>query len=422
MRCKTGLAGLLLGLLLAGCKGSGSDGNSVADTQADQSVGQSAVTYWPILFSHAWSRNAETAFQGDEPQSQPGSEFDHYGVKQALEDAGAIVYQPDKLAYASHEKRGQLLYKKCAGMTIDEILCQGENPQVVDGVHQATLDYCADPALRARNDFESEIECQQNLQFNIICHSQGCADSRYMLAAVSNEFSGELMYKHTASWTSMAGANKGTAQADFVLELLAACVLPGCRSLVLDAAFAVDSFSQNEALITEGSESVVALSRKYMTITTDMDCTPGRGEPCAPSFNELYPLPEDPAHAVLYQTFSSQIDDISHPCYQGDRLFWEVVMKREGPNDGNISVDSQQFTTYGPGSTGGRTPVEARWISGETNDPDIPHPGLNHMAYSSSEVPGMKGISCQGENDDAFHFSRVELYQEIVSELAAWGY
>lgn len=381
---------------------------------------RSLQTYWPVAFSHAWSRNAETSFQGDRPQ--PGGEFDHYGVKKALEAEGVVVYQPDKLAYASHERRGRLLYKKCAGLTLTEILCEGDDPEAVDGIHLAILDYCADPALRRRNRFADEATCRRNLQFNIICHSQGCADSRYMLTAVTNEFSGAPMYRHVASWTSMAGANKGTAQADWVLERLLACVTPGCRSLVLDAAFLVHSFSQNEALITGGSESVVALSRKYMLMTTDMDCTPGRGAECAPSFNELYPLPQDPAHPILYQTFSSRIEDISHPCYLESRLFWEVVRRREGPNDGNISVDSQRFTTYGPGSTGGATPVIPRWITGATNDPGQPHPGLSHMAYSSARVSGIDGVSCLGEDNSAFHFSRIELFRNIVGELAGWGY
>lgn len=417
------LAPLVLIISAAGCGAdNGDDAVWSPDAALTPQNGKSLVTEWPIVFSHAWSRVADTAFQGDEKQHQPGAEYDHYGIKLDLESQGVTVFQPDKLAYASNERRGQLLYKKCAGITLDDILCRGENPEVVDGIHHATLQYCGDSALRQRHGFVDQASCQKGMQFNVICHSQGCPDSRYMLAAVTNEFSGELMYKHVASWTSMVGANKGTSQADFILEALAACLTPACRSVVLDAAFAVDSFSKNEALITEGGESVVALSRKYMLVTTDMDCTPGRDLGCAPSFNELYPLPEDPDFPVFYQTFSTQINDINHPCYLGDRTYWEIVMSREGPNDGNISVDSQQFTTYGPGSTGGETPVFARWISGVTSDPDQPHPGLNHMAFNDSDVPGINGVSCMGEDNSAFHFSRIEMYRNIVGELAGWGY
>ncbi len=428
-------AGLLICALLAACGDSSSAGPATSSAQGliggagpdgsfyaapADSMGKPVQTRWPLLLSHAWSRTADSAFQGDE--QQPGAEFDRYAIKRALEAEGVVVFQPDKLAYASHERRGRLLYKKCAGMTMTEILCEGENPQVVDGVHLATQQYCADPALRARHDYVDEASCRQHLQFNIICHSQGCADSRYMMAAVRNEYSGELMYRHIASWTSMAGANKGTAQADWIQELLLACLTPGCRSLVLDLGFAVDSFSKNQALITEGGESVVALTRKYMLETTDMKCSPGKAETCAPSFNTLYPLPVDAAHPLLYQSFSSQIDDIGHPCYQSNKLFWDVIKDREGDNDGNISVNSQRFTTYGPGETGAPTPVIARWFAATSNDPQQPHPGLNHMAANDSEVPGIPGVSCKGEDNSAFFFSRQRLYRDIVAELARWGY
>ncbi|GEM_PF-1231094 len=429
---------LLAGLLLAGCgdsdndsatvpgvssqsllQGAGPDGSFYAPPPSGE--GRSLATYWPIVLSHPWSRTADNSFQGDIPE---GDEFEPYGVKKMLEAAGAVVYQPDKLPYASHERRGQLLYKKCAGTTVDEVLCEGENPEPVDGIHLATIDYCADADHRARHGFSDVQQCQRELQFNIICHSQGCPDSRYMLAAVTNEFSGKLMYQHVASWTSLAGANKGTAQADWVLEMLAACLFPECRSLVLDLALGVDGFSQNGALTTQASESVVALSRKYMLETTDMDCTPGRGVECAPSFNELYPLPEDPQHPILYQSFTSQINDISHPCFTETRLFWEIVQQREGANDGNISVDSQQFTTYGAGSTGGATPVMPRWIMGETLDPEVQHPGLPHMAYASAQVPGMDEgrMSCMGEDNSGFRFSREGFYRDLVAELVSWGY
>lgn len=430
--------GIVLGalLLLAGCgasqdpgagsfaagmtRGAGPDGTFYAPP-ADGS-GKSLATRWPIVLSHAFSITAEQAFQGDATAGGGGNEV--YGVKKMLEAAGAVVYQPNKLAYGSNETRGQLLYKKCAGTTLDELLCKGSNPVEVDGIHLATQQYCADPALRARNGFAGEDECRKKLQFNIICHSQGCLDSRYMLAAVRNEYSGELMYKHVASWTSMAGANKGTAQADVYLQLLGACLFPGCKSPLIDLAYAVDSLRQNQALIINGSESAVALTRKYILLTTDMNCTPGQGTTCAPSFNQLYPLPVDPAHPVFYQTFTSQVINIDHPCYSSKKSNWQIVMDNEGPNDGNISVDSQKFTTYGWGNAGPATPVLPRWIDGSTLDPAHPHPGLEHMAYSDLKVPGMDDgkMSCNGEDNSMFRFSRMNLYRDIVAELVERGY
>lgn len=399
--------------------GYGPDGSFYAPPS--DGTGKPLATYWPIVFSHAFSVTAQQAFTGDNTASGGG---EAYGVKTLLETAGAIVYQPDKIAYGSNETRGQLLYKKCAGTTLDELLCKGSNPQVVDGVHAAILDYCGQPVRRARNGFADEGSCRRGLKFNLICHSQGCLDSRYLLAAVRNEFSGELMYKHIVSWTAMAGANKGTAQSDVYLALSGACAFPGCKSPLFDAALAADSLRQNQALVLNGGESAVALSRKYLLLTTDMDCDPGQGVDCAPSFNALYPLPEDRSSPVYYQTFSSQIFDINHPCYSSKKTNWQLVMDYEGPNDGNISVDSQKFTTYGWGSAGPATPVVARWVDGIALDPGHPHPGLEHMAYSDLKVPGMDDgrMSCNGEDNSLYRFSREDLYRDIVAELVERGF
>ncbi len=401
--------------------GYGPDGSFHAPPPSGE--GRSVATRWPILLSHPFSVTAEQSFRGETLQSD--GQFDPYGVKRMLEAGGAVVYQPNKIAYGSHQNRGQLLYKKCAGTTLPALLCEGPNPKIVDGAHAATIDYCSQPNLLARHGFADEGSCRRGLQFNVICHSQGCPDSRYMLAAVRNEFSGELMYKHVASWTSMAGANKGTAQSDFYLDLFAAgCLTPTCRSPVIDAAFAALSLQQNQALIFNGSESAVALSMHYMLLSTDMSCDPVRRNDCVPSFNALYPLPEDPYHPVLYQSFTSQIHDIEHPCYGSNRDNWTIVVNREGANDGNISVDSQKLTTYGVGSKGAPTPVIARWVDGITLDPARPHPGLNHMAYATTKVPGMHEgtLTCEGEDNHHYRFSRSDLYRDIVAELAGWGY
>ena len=426
--------GVLAALMLGACSGSedvttrpefalargaGPDGSFYAPP-AD-GTGKSIATRWPIVLSHAFSVTADQSFQSDATAAGGGN--DVHGVKTMLEAGGAVVYQPNKIAYGSNETRGQLLYKKCAGTTLDEMLCKGSNPVEIDGVHLATTQYCADPGLRARNGFTGEDECRKKLQFNIICHSQGCLDSRYMLAAVRNEYTGEFMYKNVASWTSMAGANKGTAQADYYLQVLQACLFPGCKSPLIDLAYAADSLRQNQALVTNGSESAVALTRKYILQTTDMNCDPGTGS-CAPSFNQLYPLPVDAAHPVFYQTFTSQVIDIDHPCYTSKKSNWQIVMDNEGPNDGNISINSQKFTTYGWDDAGPPTPVLPRWVDGTTLDPAHPHPGLEHMAYSDLKVPGMDDgkLSCNGEDNSMFRFSRVGLYRDIVAELVERGF
>src|SRR3546814_16783143 len=124
-----------------------------------------------------------------------------------------------------------------------------------------------------------------------------------------------------------------------------------------------------------------------MLDTTDLECVPATAH-CAPSVNQRYPLPVDPAHPVFYHSCRSQIDYVEHPCYRDSRANWQRVMDDEGANDGYISVDSQKFTTYGRDGSGGATQVIARWVSGVTLDPAHPHPGLDHMAYGHSEEIG----------------------------------
>lgn len=383
---------------------------------------QGLDTRWPILLSHPFGNDITRSFRGDR-QGADG-EFNPFGVKEALEAGGAVVYQPDKISYGSHQTRGELLYRKCAGTTLPEMRCQSGTGQVVDGVHHAIIQHCADAARRARQGFADEDGCRKGLKFNLICHSQGCVDSRYMMVAVRNAFSGLPMYRHIASWTSLAGANKGTAQTDLYLDLTAACLTSACRAGVFDAFYALMSWRNDKKEITNGGESMIALSQRYMLDSMDYRCKPAVNRTCAPSFNDVYRFPVDPAHPVLYQSFSITIDDIRHPCNRKHALIWQYLNWKEGPNDGNISLESQRFTTYGRDGKGGRTPVIARPFIGRSLDPARPHPGMYHMAFSDYVVAGIgEGqASCSGEDNRHLRFSRVEAFRDVVAELAQRGY
>ena len=388
-----------------------------------QPAGDSRLdTRWPILLSHPFGNDATRSFRGDR-QDQAG-DFNPFGVKEALASRGAVVYQPDKISFGSHQTRGELLYRKCAGTTLSEMLCQGPDPKVVDGVHHAIVTHCASEALRARQGFADEASCRKGLRFNLICHSQGCVDSRYMMVAVRNAFSGLPMYRHIASWTSMAGANKGTAQTDLYLDLTAACVSAWCRAGFFDAFFTLMSWQYDRKEIHNGGESMIALSQRYMLDSMDYRCKPARGKTCAPSFNDTYRFPVDPAHPVLYQSFSITIDDIGHPCNRKHALIWRYLNLKEGPNDGNISLDSQRFTTYGRDGGGGRTPVIARPFVARSLDPNRPHPGMYHMAFSDYVVAGIGegAASCGGEDNRHLRFSREAAFRDVVAELAERGY
>ena len=383
---------------------------------------RSVVTHWPVLLSHPWGNDTTTSFRGDRVDAH--GNYDVFGVKQMLEAEGVAVYQPDKVPFASHEDRGRLLNRKCAGVTLRQLLCDSGSGQVVDGLEHATVHYCSQPDKRARHGFATEGDCRKGLKFNLICHSQGCPDSRYMMVATTQAFSGLPLYRHIVSWTSLAGANKGTAQADLVLKLTSWCLTSACRSRVLATYSAWASWRSDRKLIFDGDESIRALTRHYMTVSTDMRCHPSAHRTCPPSFNERYRFPEDPAHPILYQSFSIRINDIQHPCHRQHAFIWRYLNSVEGPNDGNISVESQAFTTYGPNGQGGRTPVVARPFEGVTLDARKPHPGFYHMAFSDYVVPGInlgRG-SCGSEDNSAFRFSRVQVYRDVLAELAERGY
>jgi len=383
----------------------------VARASADDSL----RTRYPIVLSHHWSGSAETSFLGEE---WDGGRFNTGGVQEDLRAHGAIVYLPDKVPFASHEDRGRLLYRRCAGDTLAEKLCEEGEGVTVDGVELILLDYCGDPAKR-HPDYADFDDCIQRVKINIICHSQGCPDSRYMIAAVTNRLSGRPMHEHVASWTSMAGANKGTALADRLLAVMGERPPPGGGEVPRMLRWMGSSL--DGVLTQEVYDSVVALTRKYMTQTTDMDCDPRRGE-CPPSFNQLYPNHPD----IYYQSFSCKINWL-HPCYSGLRMLWGLLWVLEGPNDSYISVDSQRFTTAGNSPDDPPTFVVDRGIvTGESDRWLVPHPGISHMGFSTSRVPGMGGpdAACtrSGGDADAYHFSRLQLYKDIVAELKDMGY
>ncbi|MDY6921238.1 MAG: hypothetical protein SV765_13615 [Pseudomonadota bacterium] len=385
-------------------------------TSVSTLAGDAAATRWPIVLSHHWSESAAKAFAGTEwgPDG-----YTPMGVKQALEAEGAVVYQPDKVPFGANEVRGRLLYKKCAGRTLTDMLCEGENPQVIDGVLPAMEGYCSDPN-QGLAQFPSAAQCLREVKINIICHSQGCPDSRYMIAAIQNELSGKPMHQHVASWTSVAGINKGTPLADLWLGLVPRCSWPDCKPGLLEASLAIDGFFETGYWLEGGHESVVALSRKYMTRTMDIWCNPRREE-CPPSFNQAYPNHPD----IYYQSYSSYLSWI-HSCYADKHLQgWFLVGLLEGRNDGWVSLDSQRFLTAGDQPDAPPTYVVDRGIvRGTSNWFWLPHPGISHMGFTNDKVPGLGERDCLGfaYDPDVFHWDREAFYLDVVKDLKAMGY
>ena len=390
---------------------------ALASSSAGAEGGQGSATRYPIVLSHHWSGTAYAAFRGNQytPNVPEGERpFPAWGVKHALERDGAVVYQPDKLDFGSNENRGRLLYRKCAGATLSDKLCQGQNPQAVDGVELAMLDYCGDPA-KHRGQYPSIAACLRDVKINVICHSQGCPDSRYMINAMTNRLSGRPMHEHVASWTSIAGANKGTAIADVALG----CTDGQCGP---DYVAALDYLCAGLGLCSSAPgfhDSVVALSRKYMTQTMDMSCNPATST-CPPSFNRAYPNPPN----VYWQSYSGYIR-WAHSCYSDHQAGWLLVGAYEGLNDGYISLESQRFLTAGPSASDPPTRVHDRGIvTGTPRVFGLVHPGISHMGFSNNLVPGLPGVDCPGVgNDEAgYAWDREAFYVNVARDLRAMGF
>jgi triacylglycerol esterase/lipase EstA (alpha/beta hydrolase family) len=381
-------------------------------------AGDRNATRYPIVLSHHWSGTAESSFLGDDIV---GDDFRTWGVKTALESEGAVVYQPDKTPFASNEVRGRLLYRKCAGTTFRDMLCEGDDPLTVDGIEPALAKYCSDVNTRGK-EYISYDDCIRRVKVNIICHSQGCADSRYMIARVTNRLSGKPMSQHVASWTSIAGANKGTRLADLALGLVDDCDGPECLGPdLIEALLTENGVKKDGKWVPGGYESIVSLSRKYMTRTMDIICNP-LCEKCPPGFNQAYPNPP----GIYYQTYSNSIRWL-HPCYTAVQQTWPLLLLLEGENDGWISVESQKFLTAGNGWNPKDPPTRVVYrgnVTGESTVWYMNHPGITHMGLNNARVPGLPQVNCSTYWDDSkvFYFSREGFYQDVVEDLKKKGF
>ncbi|RZI82310.1 MAG: hypothetical protein EOP38_16315 [Rubrivivax sp.] len=421
--------------------------DSLAATQVQN---LNANTRYPIVLSHHYGGTAKTAFYGDWVVNADGTgQFKRGGIKEALEQEGASVAQPDKIPFGDHKVRGALLYKKCevtppplmkdangslspnyndpayVASSLSEALCLSGSRRRVDGVEKVMDDHCRDPAKIA-GQYSDYGDCIQRIKVNIICHSQGCPDSRYMISAMTNELSHKPMADHVASWTSLAGANKGTLLADLGLGLIG-CPM-GCADGVVAALWNYMGVLSSQGASTtpvwnpHAFESVRALTRRYMTVSMDDAPCPASG--CGPSFNQAYPN----SPKVYYQTYSLKINRLD-PCDLVVTPLWTSDYALEGSNDGLISVDSQRFATTGYGPINGTSNVPTHvvdrgLIQGTSTSPLYSYPGVTHMGVSTQPAAGLAGPKCAFESagNASTRFSRVGIYLNIVHDLKAMGF
>ncbi|KXG51871.1 uncharacterized protein PGRI_092640 [Penicillium griseofulvum] len=135
---------------------------------------------------------------------------------------------------------------------------------------------------------------------NIIAHSMGGLDSRYMISHIRPE-----KFK-VLSLTTIASPHRGSSVADYVLDQIGADRLPQIY------------YALNRLNVETGA--FAQLTRKYMTET----------------FNPNTPDVED----VRYFSYGAAVDP---SIWSAFRLSHRVLAEIEGPNDGLVSVSSSRW-------------------------------------------------------------------------------
>lgn len=144
----------------------------------------------------------------------------------------------------------------------------------------------------------------ENAPVNIIAHSMGGLDARYMIR--------HLTETPVASLTTIATPHRGSPVADYLVE-------PGAGPLHLPKLYGVIS------RLGLGTSAFEQLTTRYMQT----------------EFNPI--TPDDPA----VQYFSFGADVMGTPSlFSSFRLSHSIINEAEGPNDGLVSVESSNWGQY----------------------------------------------------------------------------
>ena len=199
-------------------------------------------------------------------------------------------------------------------------------------------------------------------KLNLIAHSKGGIDARYMISCLS-------MAEKTASLTTLATPHRGIISMDR-MKTRADLIYRGLLS-AFSLMVHIDGGERNYSLKTYEQ-----LTADYMQV-----------------FNELV----QDAEGVYYQSYAFDMKNgRSDPAM---KVFYSLVQKYEGPNDGLVSVESAKWGDFrgvysGPGEQG------------------ISHPN----AVDARKEPVTEKKTGGGVLDIT------DLYWDIVSRLKALGY
>lgn len=227
------------------------------------------------------------------------------------------------------------------------------------------------------------IRQQQCDKVNLICHSQGSLDARWLIEKLKmTDKRGALVpaKQLIASYTSIAGVHRGTAISDIITGLVPRKMRPRL-SRGLNRVTKTLLKDEDPHVWEAGKE----LGTRYMQDTFNKEC----------------PLVENSGEGVkdgiYYQSYATKMRfGAFFSLCPGDRLFipsWLILKSIEGDNDGVVSVESAKFGKF--------RGVKAGVFFG---------PGVCHMA----QINQLLGLVC--------FFNPRKWIAEMVTDLKSLGY
>lgn len=239
-------------------------------------------------------------------------------------------------------------------------------------------------AEQTASEIGTFIQKQQCDKVNLICHSQGSLDARWLIEKLNmTDKRGESVpaKQLIASYTSIAGVHRGSAISDIVTGLVPRKLRPRL-SRGLNRVIKHLLRDEDPHVWEAGKE----LGTQYMREVFNKEC----------------PLVESESgdgvkDGIYYQSYATRMrfGAFLSLC-PGDRLYlptWLILKSMEGDNDGMVSVESAKFGRF--------RGVKAGVFFG---------PGVNHLA----QINQLLGLVC--------FFNPKKWIAEIVTDLKSLGY
>ena len=224
----------------------------------------------------------------------------------------------------------------------------------------------------------SSLHPGEKFKVNLVGHSQGCQDSRYM---ISNEGMADM----TATWTGLAGESRGTPMADIGIAVYD-YLIPASLEDGLFRSMSPDTLG-DRAHVRRFIESVRCLTEDYMR--GEGDYGPG-GKFAGRGYKAAY-MPN-----VYYQNWAAKLKWMPSE-WSGLYPLWKYIQIKRGDNDIYTPVSSQIHDTR---YVKNRGVIEGEeWCQ-----------GVHHMAFTGSLNQANPG------------FAQEQFWIDLVADLRERGF